>query len=75
MKVEIKNELGFECLKYVEEGINVEDAVNILLERFLDNEKQALMEFVKLSKKDYKLVSVEDFKKNLSKKFKPEILN
>ncbi len=75
MKVEIKNELGFECLKHVEEGVNVEEAVNTLLARFLENEKQALVEFVNLSKKDSKLITIDDFKKNLSKRFNPEIIN
>ncbi len=37
MKVEVKNELGFECLSYVEEGVNIEDAVNILLKRYFDS--------------------------------------
>lgn len=35
MKIEIPNELGFECLKLVAEGISVEEAVRLLLERAL----------------------------------------
>ena len=40
MKVEIKNELAFKCLQHVEQGVNVEDAVSILLERYMEKERK-----------------------------------
>ena len=36
MKIEIPNELGFECLKFVEQGLNVEESVIQILKVYTE---------------------------------------
>ena len=36
MKIEIPNELGFKCLKFVDQGLNVEQAVTQILKDYTE---------------------------------------
>ena len=64
MKVEIKNELAFKCLQHV--GIvSVDDAVSILLKRYMGKEANALVELVNISKSSGEGESLEEVQRDL----------
>ena len=65
MRVEIKNELAFKCLQHVGQGVNVEDAVSILLERYMEKEASALAGLVNISKSSGEGKSVKEVQRNL----------